>query len=195
MNFFTELKEGLAIAWDATRSNKMRAALTMLGIIIGITTVTLMGTAINGLNEAFHRSISHIGADVLYVSRINWMVSSRAEWERLQKRPVIPMVQVREVERQFALAQSIAPAVEMRQPVAYQNHSSSFVPIIGTSDQYAIVSGLDMGQGRFMSPMEAEAGHPVCILGTNVAAKLFMNESAIGKRIRIGQRRVEDFSG
>src|ERR1700722_7964575 len=105
----------------------MRAALTMLGIIIGITTVTLMGTAINGLNEAFHRSISHIGADVLYVNRINWMVDSRAEWERQQKRQVIPMMQVREVERQYALARSIAPAVEMRQPVAYKNHSSSFV--------------------------------------------------------------------
>jgi putative ABC transport system permease protein len=191
VNFLTEIKEGLAIAWDATRSNKMRAALTMLGIIIGITTVTLMGTAINGLNEAFHRSISHIGADVLYVNRINWMVDSRAEWERQQKRQVIPMMQVREVERQYSLARSIAPAVEMRQPVAYKNHSSSFVSIIGTTDQFAIVSGLDMGQGRFMTPMEADAGRPVCVLGTNVAAKLFGIESPIGKNVRVGQRRLE----
>ncbi len=191
MNFFTEIKEGLAIAWDATRSNKMRAALTMLGIIIGITTVTLMGTAINGLNEAFHRGVSHIGADVLYVSRMNWMIRSRTEWEQQQKRQVIPMGQVKEVERQFALARNIAPAVEMRQSVTYKNHSSSFVSIVGTTDQFASVAGFDVGQGRFMTPMEADAGHPVCVLGTNVAAKLFINESPIGKRIRIGQRRVE----
>ena len=49
MNFFTELKEGLAISWSAIRANKMRSILTTLGIVIGIVTVTLMGTAIEGV--------------------------------------------------------------------------------------------------------------------------------------------------
>ena len=54
MNFFTELREGLSISWGAIRANKMRSVLTTLGIVIGIVTVTLMGTAIEGLNRAFH---------------------------------------------------------------------------------------------------------------------------------------------
>ena len=48
MNFFTELKEGLSISWGAIRANTMRSSLTTLGIVIGIITVTLMGTAIEG---------------------------------------------------------------------------------------------------------------------------------------------------
>ena len=68
MNLLTELKEGLAISWSAIRANKMRSVLTTLGIVIGIVTVTLMGTAIEGLDRAFLKNVSSIGADVLYVS-------------------------------------------------------------------------------------------------------------------------------
>ena len=72
VNFFIEIKEGLSIAWDAIRANKLRSVLTTLGIIIGIVTVTAMGAAIDALNRAFHDSISILGADVLFVSRWTW---------------------------------------------------------------------------------------------------------------------------
>ena len=74
MNFFTELREGLLISWSAIRANKLRSVLTTLGIVIGIVTVTLMGTAIEGLNRSFMNSISSIGADVLYVDRYGWFL-------------------------------------------------------------------------------------------------------------------------
>ena len=86
MNFLTELKEGLGISWAAIRANKMRSILTTLGIVIGIVTVTLMGTAIEGLNRAFINSISFIGADVLYVERFDWFNDTREGWMRMQKR-------------------------------------------------------------------------------------------------------------
>src|SRR5689334_582357 len=119
MNMFMEIKEGLGIAWDAIRANKMRSVLTTLGIIIGVVTVTLMGTAIDGLNAAFRQSISGIGADVLFVGRMDWMINSHADWERQQKRPEITRDQVRAVERQMPMARSIAPVVEVNQPVTY----------------------------------------------------------------------------
>ena len=80
MKFLAELKEGLSISWAAIRANKMRSVLTTLGIIIGIVTVTLMGTAIEGLNIAFLKSISSLGADVFYVStqRTAWRTSAVA---------------------------------------------------------------------------------------------------------------------
>src|SRR2546423_1531851 len=80
MNFLTELREGLLISWSAIRANKLRSVLTTLGIVIGIVTVTLMGTAIEGLNRSFMNSVSTIGADVLYVQRNSWFIQSRQEW-------------------------------------------------------------------------------------------------------------------
>ena len=87
MNLFTELREGLSISWSAIRANKLRSALTTLGIVIGIVTVTLMGTAIQGLNSSFVQSVSSIGADVLFVDRRNWINQSAQDWIQGQKRP------------------------------------------------------------------------------------------------------------
>ena len=70
--FLDEFREGMAIAFNAIKANKMRSALTTLGIVIGIVSVTLMGTAIEGLNRAFNTSIAAIGADVLYVQKWPW---------------------------------------------------------------------------------------------------------------------------
>ena len=64
----------------------MRAALTTLGIIIGIVSVTLMGAAIDGLNRSFHQSISVIGADVLFADRMSWFINSEDEWLKQFKR-------------------------------------------------------------------------------------------------------------
>ena len=76
MNLFTEIFEGLAIALDAIRANKLRSTLTTLGIVIGIATVTLMGAAIDSLDKAFKKSISVIGAYTLYISRMRWFINS-----------------------------------------------------------------------------------------------------------------------
>src|SRR3974377_1967935 len=104
MNVLTELKEGLAISWSAIRANKMRSVLTTLGIVIGIVTVTLMGTAIEALHRAFLNSISFIGADVLYVQRIEWGPKSEEEWLKMQKRPEIAIATANAREKSLTLA-------------------------------------------------------------------------------------------
>src|SRR2546423_5030431 len=100
MNLLTELKEGTGISWSAIRANKLRSALTTLGIVIGIVTVTLMGTAITGLNRAFLKSISFIGADMLYVHRWDWFIHSHEEWIKVQKRRPITLEQAEALGKQ-----------------------------------------------------------------------------------------------
>src|SRR5215467_3731954 len=108
MNLFTEFREGLGISWSAIRANKMRSILTTLGIVIGVVTVTLMGTAIEGLNRAFLKSVSFIGADVLYVARFDWFIHSHEEWVKAQKRRPITLSQAAEVEKQLSMARAVA---------------------------------------------------------------------------------------
>src|SRR5882762_757703 len=110
MNLLTELREGLGISWSAIRANKLRSILTTLGIVIGIVTVTLMGTAIEGLNSAFMKNISTIGADVFYVERFNWFGGSESAWRKMQKRPKITLAQEEALEKQLTLARAVAPA-------------------------------------------------------------------------------------
>src|SRR5215470_10759143 len=109
MNLFTEFREGLGISWGAIRGNKLRSVLTTLGIVIGVVTVTLMGTAITGLDRAFLRHISTIGADVLYVERFGWFINSHEEWMKMRKRRPITLSDVNALRGQLTMAKAVAP--------------------------------------------------------------------------------------
>ena len=191
MNFLTELREGLAISWSAIRANKLRSILTTLGIVIGIVTVTLMGTAIQGLNNSFMSSISSIGTDVLYVDRFGWLIQSREEWMNAMKNPRIRLEEADALARQMKLAMAVAPVASDEIPVKYQKHGASSVPVIGTSEQFALTSGLTIKEGRFLSAVECDGGRPVCVLGSDLATNLFGNESPVGETVSANRRDFE----
>ena len=191
MNFFTELREGLVISWSAIRANKLRSALTTLGIVIGIVTVTLMGTAIEGLNGSFMKSVSSIGADVLFVDRMNWITQSAQQWIEGQKRPRLTLDIADGLSRQLTMAAAIAPVADTEEDIRYKKRRSSGVDIIGTTENYETTMGLTVEKGRFMTAGECSGGRPVCVLGCVAATNLFLNEPPVGQKIFIGQHQFE----
>src|ERR1043166_9202189 len=82
-----ELIESVRIAFAQIRANKMRSVLTALGVIIGIVAVTLMGTAINGIDRGFQNSLAMLGDDVLYVQKWPW--GRVDDWWNYVNRPLI----------------------------------------------------------------------------------------------------------
>jgi len=191
VNFLVEMKEGLLIALDAIRANKMRAGLTTLGIVIGIVSVTLMGAAIDGLNRSFHESVSTLGADVLFADRMSWFIDSWDDWIKQYKRRPVTLEQVKAVERQLTLARTVAPVVQTSQSVRYQNHTAGGVTVFGTTEEYIVTAGLGVDAGRFMTAADSDGGRPVCVIGNDVATNLFARESPIGKKISIGSHWLE----
>jgi putative ABC transport system permease protein len=191
MFLLTELREGLLIAWDAIRANKLRSVLTTLGIVIGIVTVTLMGTALNGLNQAFLDSVSSLGADVLYLQRFGWFIDSHEEWLKAERRREIDLTQVKALERQMTLARAIAPMAESRAPVKFRDRDAQSVTVVGTSEQFALTGSIVITEGRFFTGGENDSGRQVCVIGAQVATNLFVNEPALGNRIRLGPNQYE----
>ena len=191
MNFPTELREGLGISWSAIRGNKLRSILTTLGIVIGIVTVTLMGTAIEGLNRAFLKNVSSIGADVFYVERFDWFGGSENAWRKMQKRRKFTLAQAETLEKQLTLARAVAPVAFSDEAVKYQKRRSGSVRIIGTTDQYVFTSSVAVAAGRFLSTGEAEGGRPVCVLGAEVATNLFQSRPPLGQRVTIDDQPFE----
>ena len=191
MNLLAEIREGFGISWAAIRANKMRSGLTTLGIIIGIVTVTLMGATITGLDRAFLKSISALGADVFYVQRFNWLTRTQEDWLKQQKRRPIRIVEAEALAGQLTLAAAVAPAAVDTAPVKYKNRSASDVSIVGTTEEYLFTSGVEVSQGRFISPVDAAGGRPVCVLGDQVATNLFQREPPLGKKIKIRDQSYE----
>src|SRR3974390_1612022 len=133
MKFLSEIRESLGISWDAVRANKMRSALATIGIVIGIVTVTLMGAAINGLNQAFVSSLSAMGGDTFFISRTSWLNDSYDGWLKMQKRRPIRPEDADALARQMTLASAIDATAYDYDTVKYETHSVDNVTIMGTT--------------------------------------------------------------
>ena len=183
MKLVAELREGLRISWSQVVAHKLRSGLTTLGIVIGVVTVSLMATAIQGLNQTFMQSISALGSDVFYLEKFPW--EDWDEFWKLRNRrdftidygPAIMR------ESQYALAASVEGSWNLT--VKYKNRSASGVWIVGNNEQSALVRGLTLRDGRFLSESDVEGARPVCVLGAEIAEKFFPHESALGKKIKI----------
>jgi putative ABC transport system permease protein len=163
----------------------MRSVLTTLGIIIGIVSVTLMGTAIEGLNRAFNKSIAVLGTDVLYVQKWPW-ADTGDDWWKIRNRRDITIVHSKAIERYSEYAKAVNPALGTMTTVKYGQKYIEGVTVIGTGADLLETMGTNVEFGRFFTRAEADGGRPVCAIGTEVAANLFPNENPIGKTIKIG---------
>ncbi|MEY4918390.1 MAG: hypothetical protein RL616_2303, partial [Verrucomicrobiota bacterium] len=171
--------------------NKLRSVLTTLGIVIGIVTVTLMGTAIQGVNNSFMGSISSIGADVLYVERSSWFVNSREAWMKVARNPNVSLADADALQRQMTLARAIAPVAQDWDTVKYQKRASSSTQVVGTTEGYQYTSGIVMAEGRFLSAAECDGGRPVCVIGAELATNIFLNASPLGEKIYLDKHEFE----
>ncbi|HWL14670.1 MAG TPA: ABC transporter permease [Opitutus sp.] len=186
--FFYELNESLRIAFAQIRANKMRSALTALGVVIGIVAVTLMGTAINGIDAGVEKSFSGFGDDVLYVTKWPWRETQ--DWWNYRNRPPIRHTYAKQVNDW--IAENPGSALKLAVPTANRmtnivrgEYRVNNIWTMGTSADYARITRSEMAEGRFFSEFEAQAGANVVIVGFDVADALFPGESAVGKIIRI----------
>jgi putative ABC transport system permease protein len=189
MRFFIELYEGFRIALIALRANKMRSILTTLGIVIGITTVIAIHAIIIGLNEAFYTSISALGSDTLYISKFAW--ASREDWLKSFHRKNIKREHAQAIKEQATLVKAVAPTVDARRTIKYKSETISGANVIGTTEDYAITSNTYPEFGRPLSKLDVDHRRSVCIIGYDVADKLFDRTNPLGRKIRIGSAKFK----
>ncbi|MDD2764570.1 MAG: ABC transporter permease [Opitutaceae bacterium] len=188
IRFCYEFIESIRIAWAQIRANKLRSVLTALGVIIGIVAVTLMGTAIRGIDTGFQSSLAMLGDDVLYVQKWPW--GPVEDWWNYVNRPSIEVEDAHRLNRIIENTSNSLLTVAV--PVA--GHGSSVkrgdsrvdgVYVFGTTADYARIIGQDYHAGRLFNDVEANAGRAVCVLGYDVAEALFPGRSALDQIVVI----------
>jgi putative ABC transport system permease protein len=189
MTLLSELREGLRISIGAVLANKLRSGLTTLGIIIGILTVSLMAMAIEGLHAAFLRSVSALGSDVFYIEKFPW--ESGNAWWKYRTRRDFSLQDGKRILEESTQAMAVSAEASSNWPVKYKDRSAQGVWICGNNEQSALVRQLTVKEGRFLSEADVNGARPVCVLGAEIADKLFPHESPIGKRIQIASKNVE----
>ena len=186
--FIYELTEAFRIAFAQIRANKMRSVLTALGVIIGIVAVTLMGTAIRGIDIGFQKSLAMLGDDVLYVQKWPW--HGVEDWWNYENRPRLEPLHAERLNRIIevtpnSLLQVAVPVVGRGEAVKSGQQQVSNVFVFGTTADYAQLMSAEFESGRLFNEAEAMSGRQVCVLGFDVAEHLFPGRSAIDEKVLI----------
>lgn len=179
-----EIKESMMIALRAIRANKIRSALTMLGIIIGVTAVVVMSTAIKGIDNSFQTGMSALGSDVLYVDKWAWFTNE--DWWKLRARRNIRMEDFDRFKDLAALPSAVAPVINSRQTVKYGDRRVESVFLNGSNSDYVKTTNFTFSMGRFYSDIESKSSRYVAVIGSEIAKNLFPRGDALDKTIKIG---------
>ena len=174
--------ENLFISLSAVFANKTRSILTALGIIIGVFSVTMMGTLISGLDKTFESSMSMLGRDILYISRYEWF--GDMEWWEVRNRPRMRTEYVEKVKERSKYALAVAPVMQRGASLSY-GEKETRTEIFGTNEDYMKTITANIVEGRFFSQNEDRSGSRVTIIGFGIKEAFFGEKDPIGKYIKI----------
>jgi len=178
------------MAMDTLRTNKLRSGLTMLGIMIGVTTVILISSVVNGLTGNVNGLIKSLGSNVYWVFRFP-VFGSRPTSEMLARKQltyddgeamkVLPHVIAVDASQQYR-----SPSGQQGSfSVKYGSHKVQNTTLQGESEEEPQVYDLDITQGRYFTEQEAQRAANVVVLGSDTAEELFGNDPAVGKEVQI----------
>ncbi len=186
------LTEIVSMSLDTLRTNKMRSALTILGVVIGITSIVGVTSLLRGFGNSVEAAFMEMGPKTITIQKFGLVsMSSGKSFMEVLKRPNLMMADGR------AIAE-MCPSVGVvdvwlgatgsaRSRMYYANQRTKQVAILGTTENFAAVSFLKMEMGRLFTSQEVEHRRQVVVLGQTPYQSLFPNIDPLGKKVRIGQ--------
>ena len=193
------LREVVIMAFDTVRTNKMRSGLTVLGVVIGITSIVGMTAMIRGFDESLRDMIRAVGPNTIFVQRFGiTSFDGGAEIRDLFKRPNLTISDSRALETQTETIQLVdiqlgAGGPPTQRKVFYRTSNTKALVVLGTSESFAEGTRVPILAGRYFNGTELQYRKNVVVLG-NTAYKVLFEPSGIdpiGKLVRVGTERFE----
>ena len=184
--------EIVTMSWDTLRNNKMRSALTVLGVVIGITSIVGMTSLIRGFDESLRDSIRTIGPDTIFVAKFSAVsMSAGADFQEMLKRPNMMPEDAAAIERGAPSIQVASVILGQggrgaRESIVYRNQRTKNMSVLGVEDNYTRLTRLPVEMGRFFNAVEVQRRKAVVVLGQSPYLALFPTSDPIGKTVRIG---------
>jgi putative ABC transport system permease protein len=188
------LGEVLRMALETLRTNKMRSGLTILGVVIGITSIVGMTSLIRGFDSSLRASIEELGPNTIYLSKLSIVsISGGAEFDDLMRRPALTVGDAEAIERlapsvavvDIMVGQGVQSTVER---AFYRGERTSANQIMGVTADYATISFMKLQSGRFFTDAEVNHRRRVVVIGDGPYQVLFGAKGLdpLNKKIRLG---------
>jgi len=190
-----EIKEAVLMALGSLRTNKFRAFLTVLGVMVGVGSVIGMASVVNGLEVAAEQEVDRMGSNIITVEK--W--PDNIDWDNMtdeeRNRPAITANDAEAILAHCPLVQGVAPRNYYFQPggneARYMNRKINNPYFLGTWPDYMQVRDKSMQSGRFFSEADLQFRLMVCVIGDDIANVLFEGENPVGKEIRVNGNKFE----
>ncbi len=187
-----QYKENLRIAMDTLRVAKLRSALTILGVVIGVATVMTMASLVEGLRAQIIRTVEIAGPTTFYVLKVYSSTPINPQnppaWVRI--RPDLTLDEA-EVVRRLPETQYAALWGQTVQRLAYQGERTQPTAVFGADAGFPIVQGGELVAGRWFTRGEVLSGASVIVVQEPMARRLFGRVNPLGKTMQVGGRPVE----
>jgi putative ABC transport system permease protein len=190
----SDYREIVRMALETIRTNKLRSALTVLGIVIGVAVVIGISSIVRGLNDNVRQLISSMGSNIVFAFHIEPFTFTRPT-EEMRTRKELTFEDAEAI-RQLPHAKAVTAGIRFFRPelgvgtyaVKYQDRKAKNTILEGDTASAKDVFDMQLAEGRWFSEIDDERRAPVIILGHDTAEELFGNESPLGREINIEGR-------
>ena len=184
--------EAFRVATSSLRSNKLRTALTLMGIVVGVTAVIAVVTIIKGLDKTVAQTFSSQGSTVFTISKNPQIIRSREEFVKFNKRKDVTHEDAEAIERLCTSCWRVGVAGNAVETVKYADQKAENVRIRGVDPTTMFdIDGVTIDSGRIWTESEGSSGHEICVVGTDILKNLFGGaaaDRAVGHELRIAGR-------
>jgi putative ABC transport system permease protein len=190
----TSLWESFRVAAGSLRANKLRTALTLVGIVVGVSAVIAVVTIIKGLDKTVASTFSSQGSTVFTVSKRPQIITSREDFIKFNKHKDVTQEDADAIARLCTTCWRTGITANARELIKHSDQKSDNVPLQGVSLSMFPINDVNVQAGRIWSESEQAAGRDVCVIGTDIITNLFNDaspEKVIGQEIRIAGRPFE----
>jgi putative ABC transport system permease protein len=187
----SSLWESFRVALASLRSNKLRTALTLVGIVVGVSAVIAVVTIIKGLDQTVASTFSSQGSTVFTVAKRPLIITSREDFVKFNRRKDVTHEDGEAIARLCTSCWRTGIAANARELIKHGDQKSEDVPVRGVTLSMFEIEDVSIEAGRAWSDSEGEAGSEVCVVGADILENLFGGappESVVGKEIRLAGR-------
>src|ERR1044072_2304855 len=191
---FHKTWESLRIALSSLRANKLRTALTLVGVVVGVAAVIAVVTIIKGLDQTVASTFSSQGSTVFTVSKRPQVITSREDFIKFNRRKDVTEADLDAVTRLCTVCWRLGLAANAQASVKAGDQSSEGVRVRGLTLSMYAIEDTDIIAGRAWTDVEEAAGRDVAVVGPDILDNLFAGappEQVIGRQVRVEGRSYE----
>jgi len=181
-----QFKEAVKLALQALWGNKLRSILTLIGVVMGVASVIMVITLVNGANTWVSTKLVTNGADVFTVTQMPGVIFGPDDYMRYKKRRIIRIEDYHAIAENCTACAEVGVRQDRTATVSYNGHSSTDTTLRGISWSMVSLNNMDIVQGRAFTPADDKNATHSVIIGYDVIDNLIGGGDPIGREIRVG---------